>query len=622
MQMEVLQKIKSGIYQAIDIAGKSDIWGYFRKIVDTSTQESVPYVICSNCDKIFKFGKGASSSNLKKHVCYKRQISEKTASTTIPKKRKRYKRRLSAESDAEPMMKLSLVSVSEQMHEDVLEHCVRYICRDLQSPAAVNGSGFKELARCLVEVGVKLGTVNFTIEHILPQADTIASRLQSLHVSERETFVDNLRPIIERGMCAGTLNIWTNHKQQRSFAILTVHYIDAEWQLQSQILCTTEVEYCEESAAVMQRTAEHIIAAIEAKFDELNLERDLLEKISFATDQGSNMTRALLNRKSNCNTQLLNTILQHAFDKETLQIYAPHVLDLLRKCQNLSGIFTVEECTTDWREMFDTLHRIRESFSAIKDNLEETGVTQDFNGIERNLLERIINFLEPFKNLTTLLEVEKVPTIQLVLLHMHVLKEKLMKLRNEESNHEMRYIIANCLENIFDAEYMPHTIHKIAAFLWPKYKQMRYLNEAQRAEVYELINRELNEMTENTQTASSNDTPAIGGKMRSSLDDDILSKYEDVHFTAHNQPQSQLTAQIEMYQNACYTESNVLHWWKCHGDEFPLLAKLARTYLCIPATSTASERCFSTANRLLEEQSSSLVVGNLDAILFLHSKLN
>lgn len=178
--MEVLQKIKSGDYQTIEVAGKSDIWGYFRKIVNTSTHENVPYVICCNCERIFKYAKGASSSNLKKHVCYKRRFSE--------------------ESDAEPMMKLSLVSVSDQLREEAIKHCVRFICRDIQAPDAVNCNGFKELARCLVEIGVKLGTVNFKVDDILPHVTTIKRRLHSLHLNEREMFVSNLRPIIKRGL--------------------------------------------------------------------------------------------------------------------------------------------------------------------------------------------------------------------------------------------------------------------------------------------------------------------------------------------------------------------------------------------------------------------------------------
>ena len=42
-----------------------------------------------------------------------------------------------------------------------------------------------------------------------------------------------------------------------------------------------------------------------------------------------------------------------------------------------------------------------------------------------------------------------------------------------------------------------------------------------------------------------------------------------------------------------------LRWWKLNGETFPLLAKLAKYYLCIQATSCASERAFSLAGTIV-----------------------
>lgn len=40
-----------------------------------------------------------------------------------------------------------------------------------------------------------------------------------------------------------------------------------------------------------------------------------------------------------------------------------------------------------------------------------------------------------------------------------------------------------------------------------------------------------------------------------------------------------------------------LKWWSDHQNQFMCLSKVAQQYLCIPATSVASERDFSTAGR-------------------------
>ena len=62
-------------------------------------------------------------------------------------------------------------------------------------------------------------------------------------------------------------------------------------------------------------------------------------------------------------------------------------------------------------------------------------------------------------------------------------------------------------------------------------------------------------------------------------------------------------------------------WWKSHEQDFPKLAIMAKHYLCIPATSAASERNFSIAGLLLQERRSCLKVDNVDDLLFLHKNL-
>ena len=45
------------------------------------------------------------------------------------------------------------------------------------------------------------------------------------------------------------------------------------------------------------------------------------------------------------------------------------------------------------------------------------------------------------------------------------------------------------------------------------------------------------------------------------------------------------------------SDEDVLQWWSRHADIYPALARLARAYLAIPATSAAAERLFSRGER-------------------------
>lgn len=63
-----------------------------------------------------------------------------------------------------------------------------------------------------------------------------------------------------------------------------------------------------------------------------------------------------------------------------------------------------------------------------------------------------------------------------------------------------------------------------------------------------------------------------------------------------------------------------MKWWHDNEVIFPLLSRLAKHYLCIPGTSVAAERVFSTAGTIVTAKRSSLAPEHLDQLLFLHKK--
>ncbi|GAA6109549.1 E3 SUMO-protein ligase ZBED1-like [Tachysurus ichikawai] len=64
---------------------------------------------------------------------------------------------------------------------------------------------------------------------------------------------------------------------------------------------------------------------------------------------------------------------------------------------------------------------------------------------------------------------------------------------------------------------------------------------------------------------------------------------------------------------------DILSFWQLQSPAFPMLAKVSKMILCIPATSASSECTFSSAGRVLEARRNRLNPGTVDAILFLHS---
>lgn len=64
-------------------------------------------------------------------------------------------------------------------------------------------------------------------------------------------------------------------------------------------------------------------------------------------------------------------------------------------------------------------------------------------------------------------------------------------------------------------------------------------------------------------------------------------------------------------------DSKPLLWWRTNESTYPYIAKLARRYLAVPATSVPSKRVFSTAGDIVTASRSVLSADNVDKLIFL-----
>lgn len=102
------------------------------------------------------------------------------------------------------------------------------------------------------------------------------------------------------------------------------------------------------------------------------------------------------------------------------------------------------------------------------------------------------------------------------------------------------------------------------------------------------------------------------------LGDVYVTKYEPAKAPIE-QAEIQLTAYKQ--EPTVNLTQNPLAWWKSNQNSYPLLARLAKSLLCIPATSVPSERVFSTAGDIVTQQRSNIKSKHVDILIFLKKNI-
>jgi len=268
------------------------------------------------------------------------------------------------------------------------------------------------------------------------------------------------------------------------------------------------------------------------------------------------------------------------------------------------------------------------------------------------LINDITSILRPFMTAQKVLEGEKYITISLVPSIISNIRKGLKKEMDKVDNSEY---VSRMLRTLFDSfqtewgcgdidtMYDEHRAlgprnrhkgfrqaHMLAAALDPRSKGLQLFGHNDKRKIWELL-------TARAESLAKTHFPTIydGAPPCHHGDDDI----DDLLFDLVDVPVVQLdmqqkdaalmesvAAEISSYKSfatlprtlASGEHPDPLVWWRNHKAMFPILSKLARRILCIPATSASSERLFSTAGLTIANDRASLLPDNAVDLIFLH----
>ena len=465
---------------------------------------------------------------------------------------------------------------------------------------------------------------------------------------------------------AATTDIWSSNTME-PYLSYTLHYVSQDWQIKT---------YCLETLYLPQdHTGISIADALETILESWNLKSE--QQVCITTDNGSNMVAAI-DRLGwdhlSCFGHNLNLAVTNALKDETRVTRAiavckkvvQHFAHSWKKRRSLTeaqitkGLpqhALVTDCPTRWGSQHKMIFRILEQDAAIRMVLSEDRKTTHLipTWQDSMVLESVNAALSPVAEFTDFMSGEKYVSISAIKPLMRHLERVLLEEKEDESDltnlerilleekEDESDLTKNIKQQIF--EYMDSKYNdtstddllNLCTFLDPRFKfdyiKKDKLYDSTVALIKGIVQREvvalIKKESQETEAREEHDDlqnevaqpsePSQPPRKKKRLAE-IFKKPSSSHKL---RAEDIAAGEIDQYIHSPCAEvdSNPLEWWKTHYVDYSHLACLAKKYLCIPATSVASERLFSTSGNIVTDKRCCLKPERVNMLTFLAKNL-
>lgn len=563
------------------------MWQHFSNIVCAATNVQVKgFIACNDCRKVFKNSSSGGTSNALAHMKKHKQPKQTIDKYIAP-------------------VKSAVLTLSER--DGLAEASINFVCKDLRPYAALEGEGFLDFAHTIWNLGAKHGAATRDhISSILPSAVTLSRNVKKMAITKKEKMRSILSQVLNCCLFIGiTCDIWMDDYRKISYMALTAHFYTESIKLCDQVISIVPMD------VTIHKDSTYVKDCIKKALESNCIPFDH-HKLVFITDRGSNIKKALQNfTRLNCFPHFVNNMVQQACKIDTISKMINQCAKLVKyfKISGLNNEFEISlksVIKTRFNYVHATIESILFNWVQIQQILERENELSRIDGMDIDLLKRISSFLLPFKHWSDHCEKSKSPSLSYVWIAIDsIIKHCAV---GDDEEHLISIMKVKVLSYI-EKRFVLDKLHWISTFLNPNFKCLKFASPL-------LYDKTLNETRELLTTVPSEVVPNVSRRISLSSTSTIESELSN--YCDFSEDEDEISAYVR-HTHFVDLKIDLGVWWFERRNDFPRLSKIALAIHALPASSTPSERAFSTSGAIITERRVGLSPSSIEDIIILRS---
>ncbi|BFG20774.1 hypothetical protein CerSpe_070480 [Prunus speciosa] len=611
----------------------SKVWSFFEKVNKIESGKPVIKAKCVICNTLLVGNSSCGTSHLSRHL----------------------KKHEDAQARVSPGQMLLNADVAGNMTNFVYDHdvarkeLVDFIIRAELPFTFVDSHDFKGLIQCAFCPQYKGISASTCKRDVLKKFDK--ERINLLAVFEN----------LDSKICL-TSDVWSS-RQKMGYMSLTAHFIDKEWCLNKRIICFKMIEYPHTGESLATHIFDELLSwHIHNKIFTLSLD-NASNNDSTASILPSTLLLDSVHEKLfhvRCCCHILNLIVQ-----DGLKVLSPSIdkiTDIVRSMNSSNKRHEIwVKCCSDfhmgkknididvphrWNSTYELLHVALKYKAPLHRYVQKVNESRFCNlqvpsEEDWKIAQLVSGFLQIFYSSTKIFSGVYYPTSSRVincLIDIHgsfaaysefyVFKDALTEMKTKFDKYWKEFPMVFCFATIMDPRFKVYAIAEWLDMIGIDQLTIDSKILAIKTLLFQLFDiykkNVIPDVVQNVQNVVATSTGQTPGSISVPIMRNFsIEGWKRKKLSSSSSSSSTNTSELQFYLDLPTIEVvddnqfSLLGWWKNNKSLYPIVSLMARDLLTIPASTVASESCFSAGGRVVSEKRASLSPSTIEALICL-----